>query len=90
MQQQNKNIKIFRKAVGEVLLELIKSTDKSISLFAREFDFDRGNLSKITRGLLSCRLDSIWKLAEASGISFTEFAKRLQDKLGDDFSLIDD
>ena len=81
---------LFNKALGEVIQEIVSSTGKSISTFAREYDFDRGNLSKITRGKLGCRIETVWKIAEAGNIDFTEFSKRLKNKLGNNFSLIDE
>jgi hypothetical protein len=90
MQHDNNKSLIFQRAVGEVIKEMIDSTDKSISLFAREYDFDRGNLSRAIRGNVGCRLINAWKLAEASKIDFVEFAHRLKNKLGEDFKLIDE
>ena len=87
MQQDNEKISIFNKAVGEIVKEL--RGKNSINNFAREFDFDRGNLSKFERGLLNCRLATAWKLAEASGVKFSDFAKLLEEKLGEDFTLLD-
>ena len=78
-------------AVGEVFKEIRdEKTHHSINKFALEYDLDRGNLSRIERGLLSCRLITAWKIAEAAGISFTEFAQRINDKLGKDFTLLDE
>ena len=87
--QHNKS-ELFKKALGEIILETINNSGKSISTFAREYDFDRGNLSKITRGQLGCRMETVWRIAEAGNIDFIEFSKRLKHKLGNDFSLIDE
>lgn len=87
--QHNKS-ELFKKALGEIILETINNSGKSISTFAREYDFDRGNLSKITRGQLGCRMETVWKIAEAGNIDFIEFSKRLKKKLGEKFSLIDE
>ena len=91
MQQDKiKNLQ-FKKAVGNVFKKIrLNNTQKSISKFAREFDLDRGNLSKIERGQLSCGLITAWKIAEASNISFSAFAKLLEEELGEDFKLIDE
>ena len=32
---------------------------------------------------------TIWKIIEAHNISFSEFAQKLKDELGEDFTLID-
>lgn len=90
MQQENKILK-FHKAVGSVFKEMRKhKSDISISRFAREYDIDRGNLSKIERGELGCRILTAWKIAEAAGVRFSDFARRLEAKLGDDFKIFDD
>jgi hypothetical protein len=90
MQQEDKILQ-FYSALGAVFKEMRESkANISISRFAREYDIDRGNLSKIERGMLSCRVLTAWKIAEASGLKFSEFAKRLEDKLGSNFKIFDD
>lgn len=90
MQHEERKRK-FMKAVGVVFKEIREEkTHKSINEFAREYDVDRGNLSKIERGVINCRLITAWKLAEGANISFVEFAQRLQKKLGNDFMLMDE
>nr|QGT49701.1 hypothetical protein Melaina855_0880 [uncultured Candidatus Melainabacteria bacterium] len=90
MQQDDKTLQ-FMKAVGAVFKDVREEeTHNSINKFAREYDIDRGNLSKIERGIINCRLITAWKLSEAAGIKFSEFAKRLEEKLGKDFILMDE
>ena len=90
MQQADEKILLFNKTVGKLLKELRNNNSKTtINNFAREYDIDRGNLSKLERGIINCRLITAWKLSEALGIKFSEFAKKLEEKLGKDFTLID-
>ena len=90
MQQYYKE-EIFKKAVGEVLREARNSVaGLSINKFAAEYDFDKGNISKTEKGFYNIYLITAWKLSEALGISFVEFASRLQAKLGDNFKFIDE
>lgn len=90
MQQPDKNLQ-FMIAVGEVFKDIREEkTHHSINKFALEYDLDRGNLSRIEKGLLGCRLITAWKISEAAGISFVEFAQRLEKKLGKDFVLFDE
>lgn len=90
MRQVDKTLQ-FKSIVGEIFREIReKNTNSSINKFAREYDIDRGNLSKIERGIICCSLLTAWKLTEASGIKFSDFAKMLEDKLGDDFVLMDE
>lgn len=91
MQQQNNKTSQFLNTVGDIFKRIrTEKTHNSINQFAREYDIDRGNLSKIERGLNSCRLITAWKLCEAAGIKFSEFAKILENELGNDFSLTDE
>lgn len=82
---------IFKKAVGEVLRDVrMKKKNISINKFAGEYDFDKGNISKIEKGAYSIYLLTAWKISEALGISFVEFATKLEDKLGKDFKFLDE
>lgn len=89
MQEDSKKFKSFKLAVGEVF-KAIRKSDKSLSKLAYEYDIDKGSLSKLERGFYDCRLSTAWRIAEASGVKFSEFAKRLEEKLGDDFKLMDE
>ena len=90
MQQNELKEEIFNKITGDLFKELrLKKSSCSMSNFAREYDFDRGNFSKIERGLVNCRLVTAWKFSEAAGVKFSEFAKMLEEKLGDDFTFFD-
>jgi len=55
---------------------------------ALEYDFDKGNLSKTERGLYSIQLITAWRISEALGIKFSDFAKLLEEKLENNFSLL--
>lgn len=87
---KNKNYHFFN-AVGLIFKKLrIEKTQSSINNFAREYDIDRGHLSKIERGLVGCSLLTAWKIAEATGMKFSDFAKLLEEELGEDFKLMDE
>lgn len=87
---QPKNLK-FKLAVGEIVRqEREKNTGKSLNTFANEYEFDRGNLSKIERGIYGIQLLTDWKLCEALEIKFSDFAKTLEEKLGEDFKFFDE
>lgn len=91
MQQDDEKSLQFRKIVGKTFEKIRKKHHKtSRSVFAREYDIDRGNLSKLERGIISCSLMTAWKISEASGVRFSEFAKLLEDELGSDFKLMDE
>lgn len=91
MQQYDDKVILFKKVFGQVLKELrTQNTTCSRTQFAREFDIDRGNLSKIENGKLSCSVITLWKISEALGIKFSEFANMLEKELGEDFKLMDE
>ena len=81
----------FNKALGKTLQKMRTENRKvSISRLAREYDIDRGNLSKIERGINSCNITTAWKICEATGIKFSDFAKLLERELGQDFKFVDE
>jgi len=87
---QSKNLE-FKLIVGKIIREARKKhTDKSLNTFAREYEFDRGNLSKIERGIYGIQLLTAWKLCEALGIKFSDFSRELEEKLGEDFKFFDE
>lgn len=89
--QDDKKVLQFKKAVGNVIRNIrLSRTDMSLNKLALEYDFDKGNLSKTERGLYSIYLITAWQLSEALGLKFSEFAKLLEQELGEDFTLIDE
>ena len=91
MQQRDEKSLHFRKIVGKTFEQIRKKHHAtSRSVFAREYDIDRGNLSKLERGITGCNLIMAWKISEACGIKFSEFAKLLEEELGSDFKLMDE
>ena len=91
MQLDEKKFSEFKKAVGKVIREYRESSsNNSLNKFAFEYDIDRGNLSKLERGKYSCRLVTIFFIIQALGIKFSDFAQKLEEELGIDFSLIEE
>lgn len=87
---EQKNLK-FKLVVGEIIRTIREeNTTKSLNRFAREYDFDRGNLSKIERGIYCIQLLTAWKLCEALNIKFSDFAKTLEETLGNNFKFFDE
>ena len=90
MQHKNK-LKFFKEQTGKTLKDVrITNFNGSINKIAFEYDIDKGNLSRIERGLIGCTLVTAWKICEASGINFSEFAKKLETNLGNKFKLMDE
>lgn len=91
MQDKEKKILLFKKAVGEVIRELRQEFPKvSMSRLAMEYDIDKGSLSRLERGLMECYVSTLWKIAEATGVKFSEIAQRIEEKLGSEFKFMDE
>ena len=89
MQQVNDKKIIFNKTLGSLVKKVRNSNNMiSISKLAREFDLDRGNLSKLEKGQNNCNVITLWKICEANRIKFSDFAKLLEKELGSNFKLI--
>lgn len=91
MQQDNVKLLQLKQAIGEVVKE-IRYTEPHISMtkLAYEYDVAKGTLSMLEQGTLDSRISTLWKIAEARGIKFSEFARRLEEKLGDNFKFMDE
>ena len=87
---QDEKVIIFKQVVGSIIKEIRSSkSNLSINKFANEFDLDKGNLSRMEKGKYSIHLITAYKISEALGIKFSEFAKLLEERLGENFTLID-
>ena len=79
------------KTIGHILREIRKNhANLSLNQLANSYEIDKGGLSKIENGLVDCQISTLWKIIEASGLKFSEFAKLLEAELGDDFKLIEE
>ena len=77
----NKTEKIKINA-GKIITKMRKSAGhKSLNKFALSYGLDRGNLSKVERGLVGCSLITILKITEACGYTFTDFAQMLENDI---------
>ena len=81
----------MKKVLGSLIKKLrTERTNFTVNEMAYAFDIARGNLSKIENGYNDPRFSTILKIAEATGLKFSEFAKLLEDELGEDFKLMDE
>ena len=89
MQVQDDKILYLKNKLGKVFKFLReKQNNISINQLALECDLDKGSLSKLERGIYDCRISTALKICEASNIKFSDFAKLLEDELGDDFRFL--
>lgn len=90
MQYQDEKTLQFNKKLGETIKKIRINKGISSNKLAIEYDLNSGNLSRIENGVYNCKFISIWKIAEALGLKFSEFALILETELGNDFKLIDE
>ena len=89
-QQFVKNREKLMNAVSKVFQEKLETTDKSIKLFSREYDFSDGQISKLVRGKYSdIKLSTLWKFANALEISPESLIKMITEELPQGFSFYD-
>lgn len=91
MQQKNEKTLHLAAELGSLIKEL-RETKSSYSLdsFANSYGLSKGTLSLLENGKTNCKFVTIWTISEAIGMKCSDLIKILEDKLGDDFKLIDD
>lgn len=90
MQHANsKKSALIFKLLAEELKKERESQNKSLRLLAYEFDIQMSLLSRLENGINEPKLISIWSVCEALGIKPSELLRRIEDRMPDDFTLID-
>ena len=91
MQRKSDKTLQFRKILGNLITKLrLDKTGLSGNKLANEYDIGNGNISRIQNGEVDCKFITVWKISESLGLKFSEFAKFLEEELGEDFKLIDE
>ena len=91
MQRKDEKTLYLRKIVGELIKATrVNNTKLSANKFSNEYDIGNGNMSRIENGKVDCKFITLWKIAEALGMKPSEFVKLLENKLGNNFKLIDE
>ena len=78
---------IILSALAEVVKEL--RGERSQFMFASENDISTSIVSMVERGLKDPQLTTLMKLAEAFDMKFSDFSKKIEEKLPKDFTLIE-
>ena len=81
-----KNKKILLKAVGKVIYSKRKELNKGINKFSFEYDIGNGLLSRLERGDTDTQITTLWKLANAFNINFSELAMLIEKELPENFN----
>ena len=91
MQENNEKTLELAKQLGIIIKELRKDDSKiSLDRLAISFGISKGSLSNIENGNNNIKFVTLWKLSEALGVKCSELIKILEEKLGGDFSLLDE
>lgn len=91
MQQNSKKFSKFKKVLG-MLVHEIRETEPKITMtqLAYQYEINKSTLSRLEKGMLDSRISTLWKIAEARGMKFFEFALRLEKELGEGFMFMDE
>lgn len=81
-----KQKKILLKAIGKVVLEKRKELKKGINKFSFEYDIGNGLLSRLENGKSDTKISTLWKIANAFNIKFSDLAILIEKELGEDFT----
>ncbi len=91
MQYTNEKIQHLNKALSEVVKSMrVNKTGLSVNKFGESYGIEKNNILRIEKAQGYCKLITIWQVANAFGLKFSEFIKYVEEKLGDDFTLIDE
>ena len=81
--------KVLLVALGKVANEQRKLLKKGINKFSFEYDIGNGLLSRLENGTTDTKITTLWKLANAFNLKFSELAKLIEEKLPNDFNFYD-
>ncbi|MBQ7450159.1 helix-turn-helix transcriptional regulator [bacterium] len=81
-----KKKKILLKAIGKVVFEKRKTLNKGINKFSFEYDIGNGLLSRLENGKTDTKISTLWKIANAFELKFSDFAKLIENELDSNFN----
>ena len=81
-----KNKKILLKAIGKIVFNKRKELNKGINKFSFEYDIGNGLLSRLERGDTDTQITTLWKLANAFNLKFSDLALLIEKELPEDFN----
>ena len=77
---------ILLKVIGSVILAERNKLNIGINKFSFEYDIGNGLLSRLEHGTTDSKITTLWKLADAFNMKFSDFAKLIEEKLPKDFN----
>lgn len=82
--------KLLLKTIGEILYEKRAAMKKGILLLSYEYDIPNSSIARLEKGERDVQITTLWKLANAFGMTFTELAREIENRMPKGFKLIDD
>lgn len=76
--------------IGQIIKEKRLAQNKGILLFSYEFDISNSSISTLEKGKRDVQISTLWKIANALGMTFLEFISEVESRLPKDFKMIDD
>lgn len=76
-------------ALGNVAHKQRKALKKGINKFSFEYDIGNGLLSRLENGTTDTKITTLWKLANAFGLKFSQLAKLIEEELPNNFNFYD-
>lgn len=83
------NKKVLLKTIGKIIHQKRTNIPKGINRFSFEYSIGNGLLSRIEKGKTDTQITTLWKLANAFGIKFSDLAKEIENELPADFNFYD-
>ncbi len=81
-----KNKEILLQAIGRVVKRERLRRHTGINKFSYEYDIGNGLLSYLEKGVSDTKITTMWKLANAFGMRFSDFAHLVELELPKDFN----
>ncbi|MBR1461451.1 helix-turn-helix transcriptional regulator [bacterium] len=81
--------KILLKTIGKYVKEHRLKSKKGILLLSYEFDISNSSISKLEAGERDVQISTLWKIANAFGMDFSDFIREIEERLPENFKLID-
>ena len=88
--KDNSKKRILLETAGKIIKEKRQAQNKGILLFSYEYDISNSSISALEKGERDVQFTTIWKMANALGMSFSEFINELEKQLPQGFKMIDD
>ena len=80
------NKEVLLKTIGNIVKRERLRRNAGINKFSYEYDIGNGLLSYLEKGISDTKITTMWKLANAFGMQFSDFARMIELELPNDFN----